>query len=139
MGDEPKKLKSYELSSGYRKTFPGKIFTSRPICNQFLQVNGLMYGLKNRPRLKDTYESFFKTILAETGEQRQSAYRLRYEVYCVEHRYEDEEQNANGIESDAHDTSALHALLIHRASRSVVGTARLILPRSDQGRFTPLP
>jgi N-acyl amino acid synthase of PEP-CTERM/exosortase system len=88
------------------------------------------------PRLRDIYESFFETTLAETDEQRRSAYRLRYEVYCVEHPFEDPEQNPNGMESDANDASALHSLLVHRASGSVVGTARLILPKSDQGRFT---
>jgi N-acyl amino acid synthase of PEP-CTERM/exosortase system len=88
---------------------------------------------EDRGRLKDTYESYFETSLVETEEQRRAAYRLRYEVYCVEHPYEDPAQNPNGMESDVHDSAALHALLTHRRSASVVGTARLILPRPGGG------
>jgi N-acyl amino acid synthase of PEP-CTERM/exosortase system len=83
-------------------------------------------------RLKDIYEGYFETTLVRTTEQREAAYRLRYEVYCMEHPYENPEQNANGMESDRHDSNALHALLTHRRSASVVGTARLILPRLGQ-------
>jgi N-acyl amino acid synthase of PEP-CTERM/exosortase system len=90
------------------------------------------------PRLKDIYDSYFKIVLAETLEQRQLAFRLRYEVYCVEHPYEDPEKNPNGMETDIYDPVALHALLINRQSNSLVGAARLILPQFD-GKIIALP
>ena len=86
-------------------------------------------GLPGGARLKDVYDGYFQTGLAETEEERRSVFRLRYEVYCVEHPYEDPSQNPNGMESDTYDDSSLHALLTHRPSGSLVGTARLIIPR----------
>ena len=38
---------------------------------------------KGSARLKDVYDGYFEAVLAETDEQRRSAFRLRYEVYCV--------------------------------------------------------
>jgi N-acyl amino acid synthase of PEP-CTERM/exosortase system len=80
-------------------------------------------------RLRDIYDSYFDIVLAETDEQRRAAFRLRYEVYCVEHAYEDPEENPGGMETDAYDSVALHTLLTHRLSGNLVGTVRLILPR----------
>lgn len=89
----------------------------------------------NRTRLKDTYESYFENILAETDEQRTAAFRLRYEVYCVEHPYEDPAQNPHEMEIDAYDSVALHALLYHRPSGGLVGTTRLIPLRPGDEKF----
>jgi N-acyl amino acid synthase of PEP-CTERM/exosortase system len=92
---------------------------------------------KNAGRLKDIYDSYFETALAETDAQREAAFRLRYEVYCIEHPYEDPAQNPGEMETDAYDDGALHALLFHRPSSNLVGTARLILPRA--GGDAPMP
>jgi N-acyl amino acid synthase of PEP-CTERM/exosortase system len=82
-------------------------------------------------RLIDIYNSYFEVIAAETDEQRAAAFRLRYEVYCVEHPYEDPAQNPGGLETDIYDAASLHSLLVHRASGAVAGTVRLILPRHN--------
>ena len=90
-----------------------------------------------KARLIDVYNSYFEAVFAETNAQRESAFRLRYEVYCVENPFEDPSQNPNGMETDSYDQGSLHSVLIHRATRDVVGTVRLILPR--QGPNDPLP
>ena len=82
-------------------------------------------------RLIDIYNSYFETIVAETGEHLMSAFRLRYEVYCVENPFEDPKNNPYGMETDCYDAGALHSLLMRRATKDVVGTVRLILPRCD--------
>ncbi len=89
-------------------------------------------------RLRDVYDSYFEVVLAETEQQRQSSFRLRYEVYCVEHPYEDAAQNPNGFEIDAYDPGSLHALLMHRPTGNLMGSARLILPQFG-GRPVHLP
>ena len=91
---------------------------------------------KNGARLRDIYDSYFEIVLAETDEQRRAAFRLRYEVYCVEHPFEDPEKNPGGMETDAHDSDALHALLTHRLSGNLVGTVRLILPRRGKDHIS---
>ena len=83
----------------------------------------------NAPRLVDLYHSYFDILPVKTAEQQRAAFRLRYQVYCVENPFEDPARNASGLEIDAFDASALHSLLIHRATGEVVGTVRLILPQ----------
>src|SRR5512143_1580340 len=80
------------------------------------------------PRMVDLYESYFKVVLAETEEQRNAAFRLRYDVYCIEHPFEDPSVNPGSMERDAFDERALHAILIYRQDNAVIGTVRLLLP-----------
>lgn len=83
------------------------------------------------PPLADVYERWFTSVLANTPELRREAFRLRYQVYCVENPFEDPADNPNGEETDQDDGHAVHSLLIHRPSGVVAGTVRLVLPRPD--------
>jgi N-acyl amino acid synthase of PEP-CTERM/exosortase system len=60
------------------------------------------------------------------------AYRLRFQVYCREHGYENPDDFPDGRESDRYDARAMQTLLIHRSSQLVAGTVRLILPDPDR-------
>lgn len=88
-------------------------------------------GGGQEPRLVDLYEHWFQAVLANTPELRREAFRLRYQVYCVENPFEDPAENPNEEESDAFDAHAVHGLLIHRPSGMVAGTVRLVLPLPD--------
>jgi N-acyl-L-homoserine lactone synthetase len=66
--------------------------------------------------------------LADTPEQIREAYRLRHQVYCIEHGYED---GASGLETDTFDTNARHVLLRHLQSGEIVGTVRVVLPKPE--------
>lgn len=59
------------------------------------------------------------------------AFRLRHQVYCIEHAYE---SGWNGIEHDSYDINARHVLLRRHRDRQVVGTVRVVLP----GRPLPM-
>ena len=83
-------------------------------------------------RLIDLYNRYFDVIHAECPEQKMECFRLRYEVYCVENPFEDPLQNPDGIETDQFDSAAMHSLLRHRETGEMVGTVRLILPRTGQ-------
>ena len=85
-----------------------------------------------KERLIDVYDRYFESVPADTEVGREAAYRLRYEVYCVEHPFEDPANNTDGLERDGFDQYSLHSLLIHRPSDTVAGAVRLILPQSDQ-------
>ena len=76
----------------------------------------------------DLYDSHFEITAAENAEQLKAAFRLRYDVYCVENAFEDPADNPFGMETDAYDPGALHSLLLRRGTGEVVGTVRLILP-----------
>lgn len=67
----------------------------------------------------------FRIEIADTPEKREAAYRLRYQVYCIERGYEPGE---GAIETDRFDHRAGHALLIQSSTERVVGTVRLVAP-----------
>lgn len=78
--------------------------------------------------LYDLYMSTFEAVLCDTDALREECFRLRYQVYCLEHTgYEDPSAFPDGLERDAYDPHSLHALLRHRATDTFIGTVRLIL------------
>ena len=89
------------------------------------------------PSLAEVYEQYFTMVRADTPALREVAFRLRYQVYCVENAFEDPSHFPDRMEYDAYDRRAVHALLVHRPTGNVAGTVRLILP--DGGRPTDLP
>lgn len=77
----------------------------------------------------------FDVVVADTHELRLEAYRLRYQVYCIERGYE---PGSDGIEKDDYDDYAFHILLIHRDSGTVVGTVRVVPHTQAPGAEFPM-
>jgi len=78
-----------------------------------------------------SYEAFhqaFRVKIAENAEEVERCQRLRYEVYCAERDWCEEIQSIDGREYDRFDSRAAHTLLIDRASDTLIGTCRLVLP-----------
>lgn len=80
--------------------------------------------------LADFYWSWFDAHIADTDELRDTAFRLRYRVYCIENPFEDPSANPDGREIDDLDQHSAHSLLVYRANGSPAGTVRLVLPLS---------
>lgn len=82
------------------------------------------------PASLNLYRRYFETVVVEgeNDELRDAAFRLRYQVYCIENHFEDPADNPNGREHDSYDERALHCLLLHLPSHTWAGTVRLILP-----------
>ena len=74
------------------------------------------------------YRRTFTVVPADTPDLQQEAFRLRYQVYCVENDFEDPADNPGEMETDAFDERSAHALLLHRPTDQFVGTVRLALP-----------
>lgn len=85
-----------------------------------------------------SYHQHFRVIRADRPELLDHAYRLRYQVYCVENPFEDPTRCLDRREIDGEDDRAVHTLLVHRRSAAAIGTARLILPQPDRGRPLPM-
>lgn len=84
-------------------------------------------------------QTLFQRIFANTPELIREAYRLRYQVYCIEHQFEDPAHSPEGLERDRYDHHSLHGILRHRASGTAVGTMRWVLHRAEAGaRSFPL-
>ena len=76
------------------------------------------------------FNEYFEVIDANSSELLREAFRLRYQVLCLEQRLPGFEASRypNEYECDAYDDHSSHILLRHRPSGDFVGTARLILP-----------
>lgn len=81
-----------------------------------------------RPSLYSAYTSLFATSVAGTPAETAAAYRIRYQVYCLDHAFEDPAEHPDGLERDAFDARSVHALLRYAPTGAVAGTVRLILP-----------
>jgi N-acyl amino acid synthase of PEP-CTERM/exosortase system len=78
--------------------------------------------------LADFYWSWFDAKIASSDDLRDTAFRLRYRVYCVENPFEDPSANSDGRETDEFDSHSAHSLLIYRPNATPAGTVRLVLP-----------
>jgi len=66
-------------------------------------------------------------VIARSSEEKSLAFRLRYRVLIEELHHQTPEDQPSGLETDAYDARAAHALLVHRASGRVSGTVRIVL------------
>lgn len=89
-------------------------------------------------RLVDTFYDYFEVIPAYTPELLEAAYHLRYQVFCIETRFEDPSQFPTKLEMDEFDKHSIHSLLRHQSTGHFAGTARLILPQLDAEKCFPI-
>lgn len=79
--------------------------------------------------LVSVYSRFFYYRIARSRTLLETAYRLRYQVYCEETDYLSRDANPNGMECDEYDQHSVSSVLIHRPTGHAAGTVRLVLPR----------
>lgn len=82
--------------------------------------------------MRKAFNEYFEIIPANTPDLREIAYKLRYQVYCLETRFEDADSFPDKMEKDAYDDNASISLLKHRKTDSYAGTVRLIIPDVKQ-------
>jgi N-acyl amino acid synthase of PEP-CTERM/exosortase system len=75
----------------------------------------------------DFYDSLFEGVIANTPDLIDECYKLRYQVYCVEHPFEEPDPGFGEYERDQFDGHAVHALLRARKTGEFIGTVRLII------------
>jgi len=76
------------------------------------------------------HDLFFETRAANTPALIITAHALRFQVYCLERKFEKTEEHAGGIEVDAYDTHSAHGLLFYRLTGEALGTVRIISPNN---------
>lgn len=79
-----------------------------------------------RGDLPGLFDAVFSERPALQEEEIQHAYRLRYQVYCLDKGYEDPKARPEGFECDEYDERARHSLLVDRQSGDALGTVRLV-------------
>ena len=88
--------------------------------------------------LTDLFDRYFTVLPANTPDLLDAAHALRYQVYCVEHPFEDPAQQIDERETDRYDAHSVHAVLIAKATGRVVGCVRLILPCHQDAGSLPI-
>ena len=79
-----------------------------------------------------SYWHMFDVVKADNVKWRDQAYRIRYQVYCKENLYFEEEGFCKTCtETDPFDEKAKHYVLIHKKLDHAVGTVRINLPDPD--------
>jgi N-acyl amino acid synthase of PEP-CTERM/exosortase system len=86
-------------------------------------------ALLDLPNLGSAFSKYFEIVPALTEELRDHAFRIRYQVYCEELKFEPERPARR--ESDVYDAHSLHCLIRSVSSREYVGCTRLVLARPD--------
>jgi N-acyl amino acid synthase of PEP-CTERM/exosortase system len=84
------------------------------------------------------HDLFFETRIADSAALIATAQALRYQVYCLERRFENPEQHLGGLETDTFDRHARHGVLFHRPSLRAIGTVRMIAPRGSVTDSLPI-
>jgi N-acyl amino acid synthase of PEP-CTERM/exosortase system len=72
------------------------------------------------------FNTYFQSTPAVSPRLIETAFALRYQVYCLERNFEEAARFDNCLEQDEFDSRALHSLVFHRPSAQAIGTVRLI-------------
>ena len=88
--------------------------------------------------LYNKFHEHFEVVSADTVGLMEKAFRIRYQVYCVEKSYETAEAYPDGMEIDEYDMHSTHSLVKCQRSGDYAGLVRLVLPNPVDVN-TPLP
>lgn len=75
---------------------------------------------------KEHYGKTFHLQAANTIDEKEASFNIRYQVYCQEFAYEQLPEGAAERETDEYDEQSQHCLLIHNATQRPIGCARLV-------------
>ena len=79
----------------------------------------------------DVFNKYFEMVPATTNALKNEVYKLRYQVYCIETKFENPEHYLDGLEFDEFDQQSVHYLIRHRSSGDYAATTRLVLPDAN--------
>ena len=77
------------------------------------------------------FDERYEVFLADTETARQIHHKVRYQVYCVEEGFEDQNEFDDNKEFDEWDTHSAHFTVRSKLSGEWVAAMRLILPRPE--------
>lgn len=84
------------------------------------------------------FHRYFEIVPATSDALRDEVFRIRYDVYCDELGWEEQDRYPDGREMDEYDRHAFHCLLLHKPSATYAGCVRLVhLPRDEPGIVLP--
>ena len=81
--------------------------------------------------LCEIFNSYFDVLTGNEPDLLEEALKLRYQVYCIEHDYEDSSRCQDEKESDDYDCRSVHGIVRHLSSGVTAATVRLVLHDTD--------
>lgn len=96
------------------------------------------YGVIAMSDLCELFGRYFDVITDDTSWVADEAFKLRYQVYCIEQGFEDASQFKDKREFDDFDCRSAHAIIRHKPSGNTAATLRLVLP-DPENLHTPFP
>lgn len=94
--------------------------------------------LANGDSMLAQHDRYFTTVLADSPPLLRAAHALRFQVYCLERKFENAEEHPDGLEMDNYDGHAVSGVLFHRPTGGAIGSARLILPEAGAEDSLPV-
>jgi N-acyl amino acid synthase of PEP-CTERM/exosortase system len=89
--------------------------------------------------LYSTFHNHFDVVPADTIGLMETAFRIRYQVYCVERSFEDAETFPEQMETDEYDMHSAQSLVRCKTSGQYTGMVRLVLPNPvDMNKPLPM-
>jgi N-acyl amino acid synthase of PEP-CTERM/exosortase system len=76
---------------------------------------------------QNMFDEQFETVIADTESSKAIHYKLRYQIYCLERRFESPGAFSDQQETDIYDKNSVHFIVRHRDSGQWVGAMRLVL------------
>ncbi len=73
------------------------------------------------------FDEQFETVIADTESSKAIHYKLRYQIYCLERRFESPAAFPDQQETDIYDKNSVHFIVRHRDTGRWVGAMRLVL------------
>src|SRR5262245_36195749 len=74
------------------------------------------------------FHRYFDIVPADTDRLRDEAFRIRYEVYCEELKFEPKHHYPDKLECDHYDDQSLHCLLRYKPTGEYAGCVRVVFP-----------
>ena len=93
----------------------------------------------SRADLLSRFDGVFSEASAIERHDLEQAFRLRYQVYCLDRGFEDASTCPEQMERDSYDAYAFHTLLRNRTNQQVLGTVRLVRPGASPSWVMRLP
>lgn len=81
--------------------------------------------------LCELFGSYFDVLTDTEPGVLDEALKLRYQVYCIEHDFEDSSRCKDEKESDDYDKRSVHGIVRHLSSGVTAATVRLVLQDND--------
>lgn len=78
------------------------------------------------------FDDDYQVLIADTTESKRIHYALRYQVYCLETKFESSDSFLKPLEYDSYDEHSIPFIVKHRHSGEFVAAMRLIVGRFDQ-------